>query len=598
MSSPHGVRPSRVPLPENVVYKILRQLPTTSLFTASLVSSSWRKLIYNSGPLSQRLLKPHLSILRQRFGPSEVPHKLPIPTVRKLLLLYAKQELFGTFSSTYTYNTSAVVSAQKWTDSCSVPMRQRNFAVCGTLIAFALKNKRVQIFETSHHPMKLLATVKVPARAISIAISETYLSVLDEKRVHLYQLLARDSPSFMVLPIYSIEVPNLRNAASIAMTPNSSTPPLVAVLGTELYLIHSSHALSEKRGDFFSHDLNDTNKPVLSEKSASQKTPERPTGRQHQWILTAPGSSIGASFPISFAMRGRQLIVSAYGPQNHSFQRSAYLGSAWSNEDPAELGRRRLYGLKDGQDLATRPHGADELFRHFRSRTGGKGETATRRWMPKHLDTAEMEIQDAVHLWDAYYLATDAESGHVRIISVAPFESRFLLYRRTLLADAPAMHCGYAAFPGLKSRGSRGPLGGYLAFSPAPGRLNILPMELVPWQRDGGPQNDVGWELVRGCRDIAIGAGEILGMCAARTRVVVVFEDRVVVVRLWTEKVGGVEDEDDARWAVDAKGAVRTVEHHRPRMFRCGTGKASNSGGGAGGGGGGGGGKNGGCVVM
>jgi len=549
------------PLPKTVVYKILQNLPTTSLFTASLVCSSWRKLVYNSGPLSQALLKPHLAVLRERFGAKEIPPRLPIPTVRQLLVLYARQDLFGAFSSTVTYDVSDLCSAAIWQDSCSIPLQRRRFAVCGSLLAFAVRNKRVHLFETDRHPIKLLTTIKVPARPIALAVSESFLAVLDEKRLHLYHLLARGTPNFMSVNIYSLEVPHLQNPSAIAITPEGIMPPLVAVLGAELYLIHPSHALSLKRGKFFRSDLGGKESVASEERG----TTGNQGPRANEWILTAPGSSIGISFPINFTMRGRQLAVSDIGPQNHSLQHSVYLGSAWGNEDSKELAKRRIYGMKDGQDLLGKTHDANALFQHYSSRTATNTLNPVRKWIPKHLNTWQMEIEDAVHIWDSYYILTESTTGCVRIATVAPFESRFLLYRRNgNFEEKIRRHCGYTVFRGTKVVNGRR-VGGYIAFSPSEGRLNVLPLERIPWSRTG--EDDVGWELVRECRDIAIGGGEILGMFAGCARVVVVFEHRVVVVRLWTEDVGGVEDEG-SEWAVDRKGGVHQ-NWEGPGKLRC-----------------------------
>ena len=95
-------------LSEDIIYRILLHLPLTAVFTASLVSPAWRNLVYHSGPRSQTLLKPHLSLLRDRFGATVVPHKLPITAVKKLLIAYARQELFAQFVSTDTYSLADV----------------------------------------------------------------------------------------------------------------------------------------------------------------------------------------------------------------------------------------------------------------------------------------------------------------------------------------------------------------------------------------------------------------------------------------------------------------------------------------------------------
>jgi hypothetical protein len=45
-------------------------------------------------------------------------------------------------------------------------------------------------------------------------------------------------------------------------------------------------------------------------------------------------------------------------------------------------------------------------------------------------------------------------------------------------------------------------------------------------------------------------------MVAGKNRVVIVFETRLVVIRLWTEKIGSVKDEV-ASWVIDHTGEVR-----------------------------------------
>ncbi|KAF8542888.1 hypothetical protein BDD12DRAFT_875573 [Trichophaea hybrida] len=549
-------------LPEAVVYNILQNLPTTSLFTASLVCSSWRKLVYNSGPLSQALLKPHLAVLRERFGEENIPPRIPIHIIRQLLVLYARQDLFGAFSSTVTYNVSDLCSAAVWQDSCSIPLQRRQFAVCGSLIAFALRNKRVLVFETNRHPIRLLTTIKVLTKPITLAVSEVFVAVLDEKKLHLYQLLARGTPEFMSVNIYSFPLPNLRNPSAIALTPEGNEPPLVAVLGEELYLIHPAHAVTLKRGEFF----RDQSGKETKKRWATGRTQVR----SQPWILTAPGSSIGVSFPIYFTMRGRQLSVSTctVGLNNDPLQHCAYLGSAWGNEDSSELAKRRIYGIKDGQDLLGKLHDADSLFQHYTSKTATNTPNPIPKWTPKSLVTRQMESEDAVHIWDSYYILTETATGYVRIVTVAPFEPRFLLYRRNeSFEERRRRHCGYTVFRGTKIINGRR-VGGYIAFTPSEGRLNILPLEWISWSESCDDDDvGVGWELVRECRDIAIGGGEILGMFAGVARVVVVLENRIVVVRLWTEHVGGVEDEG-IEWAIDKKGGVHQ-SWEGPGKLRC-----------------------------
>jgi hypothetical protein len=367
-------RPSpRMPyLPVEVVANILKYLPTTSVFTASLVCSDWRKLIYNSGTISQELLRPHLAVLRERYGAREIPQRLLIGTIRKLLVLYARQDLFGTFSSTTTYDMTALASSAIWTDSCRIPLPHRRFALCGTLLVYALRNKRLLLFDTSVHPMKLLTSLRIPARPLALAISESFLAVLDEKKLHLYHLLARGTPRFIVVQLYSIFTPFVFDPIGIAITPEGPTPPLVAILGHDLQLIHPSYAVTQKRDSLF-------------RTQRSEKKPSR-----QEWILAAPGTSIGITTPIAFGMRGRQLAVRTTDPG--SVTRCLYLGSAWSSESPGELAKRRSRGIKDGQPLMDQKHDADTLWGHYSSRT--QGNPPVMKWSPKQLNTGEREIDD------------------------------------------------------------------------------------------------------------------------------------------------------------------------------------------------------------
>jgi len=544
-----------VTLPDHVLSRVLQHLPTASLFTASVVCGVFRRLLFSSGPVSQALLKPHLSVLRERFGQTTVPHKLAIPAVRKLLVLYARKYLFGEFSSTVTYDVSELCSkAASWSDACAVPLRRRRFAVFGSLLAYAVKDKRVHIFDTRRMPLRLLATVKLRSRAVAVAVSEVFLVALDQTSLHMYHLLARDTPNFMPVHIYSITVPNLRDPCAVALTPEKNSPPLVAVLGAELMLVHPSHAIAEKRGRFFRQDATQTparsgeGKGKTSVCSSSSFSGSK-SKQQHEWILVSPGTNINVSAPMSFDMSGRHLAVTAQG-------HAAFLGSAWSNEDSHELARRRINGLKDSPDVFGQQMDADLLFRHYR---------APRRWVPKRLDTGDggAQAEDAMHIWGSYYILTESDTGAVRIVTVAPYENRCMLYRRPESARGGGAHCGYVVWS-MITDGKR--VGGYVAFSPAEGRLNVLPLERIPWTGgDGG--EDVGWELVRECRDIAIGGGEILGMCAGSDRVMIVFENRVVVVRLWVRKVGDVKDEV-CEWAVDRKGNVHR-DRDGPREMKC-----------------------------
>ncbi|KAI5819289.1 hypothetical protein BZA77DRAFT_305009 [Pyronema omphalodes] len=529
-------RPSpRIPyLPMEVVANILKYLPTTSIFTASLVCSDWRKLLYNSGAISQELLRPHLSVLRERYGAREIPQRLLIGTIRKLLTLYAHQDLFGTFSSTTTYDITALASSATWTDSCHIPLPQRRFALCGTLLVYAVRNKRLLLFDTSVHPMKLLTSLRIPARPLGLAVSESYLAVIDEKRLHLYHLLARGTPSFIVVQRYSIVTPFALDPIGIAITSEGPNPPLVAILGHDLQLIHPSYAVAQKRD-------------LLFRKQRREKKPAR-----QEWIIEAPGTSIGITTPISFGMRGRQLAVRTTDPG--SITRCLYLGSAWSSESPGEVAKRRSRGIKDGQPLMDQKHDADTLWAYYSSRTQGNPPVV--KWSPKQLNTGEREIDDAVHIWDSYYILTEMESRNVVIATVTPYQIRIVLYRKM---GERAPHCGYAVFRGTKIMNGR-KIGGYIAFCPSEGRLNVLPLERIPWNKSNERPEYIGWELKAGCRDIAIGSGEIMGMFAGAKNVVIMFEHRVVIVRLWTLVVGGVEEPSE--WAIDKRGVLHKDFSH------------------------------------
>ena len=510
-------------LSEDIIYRILLHLPLTTIFTASLVSPAWRNLVYHSGPRSQTLLKPHLSLLRDRFGATVVPHKLPITAVKKLLIAYARQELFAQFVSTDTYSLAAVSAG--WQDDCTAfPLQRRRWALSGNLLAWATRDRRVHIFETSYRPIRLLTTLKLPRRPIALALNNGYISIVDRSQLHLYQLLARGTTHFMVTKIHTLSTP-VTHPSALAITPDTTSPPLTAVLGDDLLLMHPSHCLSQHRANFFSSSYN--------EKSPSTRT---------QWIITCPGTTLNLTGPLSFSMSGRHLAL----PR-------AYLGSAWSASSLTELARRRLHGLKPGQDLTEKEHDAHALFRHYRSITGSSTSTPCPRWTPKALDTADMEILDAVHVWDSYYIVTDVESRLVRIVSVAPFEARCILYTRSTLVGHP----GYAVYPGAGRDGA----GGYVCFMPGDGRVKVLPMAKVVEGVEG--VGDRGWEMGWGCRDIAVGRGEVVGMFAAKDGVVLVFTERVVVLRFWTQQTGG-------EWKVDNAGGVSSRADQGRMARRCG----------------------------
>ena len=634
-------------LPPTVVHRILAQLDTTALYSASCVCSDWRRQVYGAGAVSQTLLRPHLAVLRARFGADRIPARLPIAAVRRLLALHARLDLLllgtaATVAGSYDLSELWPVPAPPPPSPSAGrlklhPQRQQHhehqdegrWALSASLLAVRARGGTgVVLLATHTQPMRRLATVKLPAPAapvLALALSESHLAVLDaHHRLHVYHLLARDTPHFVVVLVYSLPVPGLGRDGplALALAPESGAAgggaagaavgramgggaaaggaaqaiqaaPLVAVLGAKLQLIHPSLALVLKRSKFFRGD-------------AGGPAPAAEDGGGGEWILTAPGTEVGLTPPMRFAMRGRQLVLStAAGPGTSASasttSTTAYLGSAWANEDATgELLRRRQRGIKDGQDLAHRPHDTDALWRHYCSRTAaapgtGVGTTTSpatgtgtaihpaadaavpprgvRKWTPKKLGTGSTAIEAAEHIWDAYYIMTDAATGAVRIASVAPFQPRLTLYRRQRPRhERRRIHCGYAVFRGILLGGATR-VGGYIAFSPAAGRLNVLPLERIPWASPPPPQSQsaeemaetAGWELVRGCHDIAIGGGDILDMVASAAHVVVVFERRVVVVRLRPRGgCGGVGrgaegdggGDGDGEWAVDRRGRV------------------------------------------
>ena len=633
-------------LPPAVVHRILAQLDTTALYSASCVCSDWRRQVYGAGAASQTLLRPHLAVLRARFGADRIPARLPIAAVRRLLALHARLDLLllgtaATVAGSYDLSELWPVPAPPPPSPSAGrlklhPQHQQHhehqdegrWALSASLLAVRARGGTgVVLLATHTQPMRRLASVKLPAPAapvLALALSESHLAVLDaHHRLHVYHLLARDTPHFVVVLVYSLPVPGLGRGGplALALAPEcggagggaaggaagramgagaaggaaAQAAPLVAVLGAKLQLIHPSLALAFKRNQFFRGE-------------AGGPAPPAEDGGGGEWILTAPGTDVGLTPPMRFAMRGRQLVLStAAGSGTSATSTAAYLGSAWASEDATgELLRRRQRGIKDGQDLANRPHDTDALWRHYCSRTAapaGVGTTTApatgtgtaihpaadavpprgvRKWTPKKLGTGSTAIEAAEHIWDAYYIMTDAATGAVRIASVAPFQPRLTLYRRPRPRhERRRIHCGYAVFRGILLGGTTR-VGGYIAFSPAAGRLNVLPLERIPWAPPPPSQSQsaedttaetAGWELVRGCRDIAIGSGDILDMVASAAHVVVVFERRIVVVRLRPRGGGGGagggvgvgggvskgaegDGDGDGEWAMDRRGRV------------------------------------------
>lgn len=605
MSIPQQDSSSR-PLPQNVLYNILSRLPTSSLFTASLVSTEWRKLIFQSGPLSNALLRPHLSVLRDRFGFQQVPHRLPIPAVRKLLVRYAKQELSGTLCAKEIYSIkSYTTGCSAVNDKCTVPMKLRRFAACGSLLAISIRNKHIHIFELTKRPMVLLCKVSVKKQPIALAISEAYLAVLDEDGVSMYSLLARNTPSFMVVHVYSIKIPQIRHPTAIAITLGTDSTPLVSVLASSIYLLHPSYALTQKRGGFFRGHIEDQ-EDIIADPSRKGKEKEKETlsypssaAKQNPWLLVTSGSSIGASFPLAFSMRGRQVSVSTWGDYDHDFQRSGYIGALWSNEDPVQLKRRQESSLKDGEDILNATHSPDLLWRYYKARLNPRRTTThketgieisdssanrqTHRWHAHSFNTGcQMAVESAIHLYDSFYIVTEVKTRLIRIISVAPFTNKMALYRQhdnnsdhdnnpdpdsekpasddATAADRPLKHCGYAVIPGGKE-------GGYIAFNHRPGYIKTLPLRQIPMHVgtiNAIPSEEqdlaLGLSITRNLREIAIGkGGEIVGIAGNAKRLVVVMEERVVVVRLWTEEAPGrnVVEDVDTDWIVDRSGKLR-----------------------------------------
>lgn len=565
-------------LPQKIICKILCHLPTASLFIASLVSREWQELIFESGPISNSLLRSHLSVLRERFGFQQVPHRLPIPAVRKLLLRYAKQELSGAFCAKEIYNIQAFNSkSNTWNDRCSVPFRLRRFAVCGSLFAIATRSKHIYIFELTKRPMELLARISVKKHPVALAISEAYLAVLDEEGVSMYSLLARNTPAFMVVRIYSIKVPQIRHPSAIAITPGFESTPLVAVLATSIYLIHPSYALTQKRGGFFRNYVEE--EIVEVSRKGKEKQPLSPsTPKRSPWLLVTAGLDIGASFPLAFSIHGRQVSFSAWGDYNTDFHRSGYIGALWSNEDPTQLKQRHSLSLKDGENVCNATYSPDQIWRSYKAKLTYKKKnsdgsitpiaTAKNRWQAHPIDTSsQMTIESAIHLYDSFYIVTEVTTRLVRIISMAPFANKMILYRRLDpeskhdpepgFTGEGAGHCGYIVV-------SEGGGSGYVAFNHRPGFVKILSIRQIPMHSTANSSEKqemkICQEVTGHLREIAIGGGgDIVGMAGDAKRLIVVTEDRVVVVRLWCKDtpIRCVSRDIKPDWEVDRSGEVR-----------------------------------------
>ncbi|KAL7272462.1 hypothetical protein RUND412_004734 [Rhizina undulata] len=565
-------------LPHNVLYRIFSYLPTTSLFIASLVSHEWRQLIYHSGVPSLVLLRPHLAILRQRFGSARVPFKLPVATVRKLIAEYCRIDLYGQFVTTTTYDIERITSST-WEDYSQIPLRLRRFALCSELLAVAGKRGAVYIYELTKSPIELLTVIKLKHNPTALAISEGYLAVVDAECVYLYSLLARNTPSFMATAIYSLNIPQIKYPTAVAVTPGFEDAPLVAVLTNSLWLIHPSFPLSQKRRRFFrsNSELEPPVRRSRSNRSSYGKgkgkerqhdfleTPTSPSSRwPHNCLLESPASEIGASFPMSFSMYGRQLLVAAHGHQTHS----GYLGSLYSNEDPKQLERRHSLSLKDGENIGTL-YDPDQLWRHYKAKISpypSQGEyTKRHRWHAQFFETSGMCVEAVQHLWDAFYLLTEVDTRWVRIVSIAPWERLMVLYRRedeagSRLDERESVHCGYVVTPG-------GPETGYIAFSHRRGRLKILPLHMIDfksWEFADTPNH----ALTKDLKDIAIGRQDILGMAGDEKRVVIYQEGRIVSIALWATARNEVPAArafslDGAEWKVDRWGKVLREEKRK-----------------------------------
>lgn len=575
------------PFPPNVLFRILQALPTAALFTAGLVHPCWRALIYASGPRSQALLKPHLAVLRERFGTAAVPSRLPIAEVRVLVARYARSELLAEFAAVEGYNLP----------------RGRAAAVSDDANLLAVTTgRRVVVYSLRRRAWASLVSLKLPACPVALALGDAYLAVADGAgKVHLYNLLAKTGATGLV---YTVDAGGRVTALAVSQDASEGPPLVAVVLEAEVRLIHPSLALAQKREAFFTGGIGVANKKKyrLRKHSASAKFVLATTSRtestlsakslgkqpaisssaplsiaspagQKTWVLTAPLPPFLSGLParLAFSMSGRQLLLDTH-----------YLGSAWSAECAAEVSRRSIYALKPGQDLAAKPATPTALWRHYRGVAG-----SLPRWWPKPLDSAASALSRPLHAWDSFYIARDAPDdyggagtpepntkpttaasrgrgagesggGWVRIISVAPFESRFLLYRD----GGP-----YAVYEG-------GCAEGYVAFiPPQPGTLAILPFARIPWETSTAV--DVASRAVLLDISDEAGGAPVVALIAGRERVVVLLRQRVLVVSLWTGAV--VEGE-------------RCRDRDRDREVKGEKGGKGSRGGGVGGGGGGGGG--------
>ena len=485
-------------LPPSLLPKILAHLSTSSLHTATLVCRRWRTLIFSSGPRSLHILQPHLPTLRAHFGAEAVPARLPLQAVRALLHRYAAQTLFGNHTALAAYSSAAALGAA---------------AVCGSLLAHAERGlRRVRVVELGGGPPRLLACVKADAPIAALAVSEGYLCAVGASgQLTIWQLLARGSTRFLCVRSWSVRV-DVGAVKGVAISPgHARTGVVVAVVGAQrTVLVHPAHAISVKRGEFFKNGV-----PVLVDGEEKGKgVGVAAEGRLGRWILCVKTPE-DATGEVVFALGGRQTQLAGV---------SGFLGAGWAKDDSRQLAKRRIGGIEDGVEVSVGAgNSPDEVFSWYRTRLTEGGE---RRWGLRAWEDADWDEVKIVY--DSYAIATERDTGRVCIVNVVPWAVRCTLYRR---ARGHSGFCGYAVYEGEKQKRGTRKIGGYVAFTMGEGRLRVLPLVGVSeWTGD-----EMGWEMVHGCRDIAIGTGEVAGMFAGKGRVVVVFDNRIVVVRLWAQ---------------------------------------------------------------
>ncbi|TGZ79870.1 hypothetical protein EX30DRAFT_396697 [Ascodesmis nigricans] len=643
-------------LPEHIAQQIFQYLPPASLISASRTCRLWQLVCFYSGATSRSILDPLVPLINERFGVENLPSRISPDKLRKLLVLYNRQDSLGYYSTTAFYDTTAIAeslhastkaaSSGSGPPPISIPAILQTTSVTNSMLGILAKPQRIFLFDTSTTPIRLLGKYNSKDDIVAFALSGTYLAVVTQARnLYLNQLVGRTTRSPSLYEVYCISLPKESESGkpiSVSLTPDLNCIPLAAVLTTaQVWLIHRCHTITLKRENSFLLTPEVVNGDEQSGKSEGLLRRKTKRGRQmdllrqapmklrkerkrrEPWLIRAnlqlPELKDGAKTiaPLQFTHHGHQIQISGlpwflgsfkWDPSVQGSPDSELLfhfhnsgkwklqqfppgppptptNSEASSPKPTVIpvGERFPSVLHDVDDYEENPN-FTYIYTSFLHLHGPYYiVTCTTREHPNSF-AAHKTLASTRAVKSAFtepsLTSTPSEPTiptrcDVRIISVRPSSTpitKLILFPFPPTTSSTNIIPRYAVhkpppspLPGINNR-DNAPLRqssppGYVVFIPADGRLNVIPINMIPFEPTAknnpnfyGPR-ERGWELVQKCRDVLIlGTGELVKLWAGRERVVVVGVEGIRIVRL----EGGVEmGMDGDGWWIDGGGKVR-----------------------------------------